>query len=166
MLLHCRISALSRLSSSPFTKKRKQTVCKTSQLLNVHRVRPIIRGEQNEIIDHRSILIPPGRRSLVHSTRGYEEERRKKKEERREQGDGAFRAGGRRGREKRGREAYGTEGSPVDFSPSVGLGFIHDVYLPYGIRCRYIMVKLLLVEASIGAQLLVSREIIEIMGPG
>lgn len=31
---------------------------------------------------------------------------------------------------------------------------------------RYIMVKLLPVEASIGAQLLVPREIIEIMGPG
>lgn len=51
-----------------------------------------------------------------------------------------------------------------DFSSAGSV--LYGVYLPYGIRCRYIMVKLLPVEASIGAQLLVSREIIEIMGPG
>lgn len=105
----------------------------------------------------RSILIPW--RSLVYDEVAKEEG----KKEARYRRSSKNRSRGRsiEERQKSVRVRFGTACT----SPLVA-SVLYGVYLPYGIQCRYIMVKLLPVEASIGAQLLVSREIIEIMGPG
>lgn len=131
-------------------KKRKQTLYKTSQLLNVE---SIIQGNKTKS----SILIPW--RSLVYDEVAKEEG----KKEARYRRSSKNRSRGRsiEERQKSVRVRFGTACT----SPLVA-SVLYGVYLPYGIQCRYIMVKLLPVEASIGAQLLVSREIIEIMGPG
>ena len=69
----------------------------------------------------------------------------------------------RRGRRRRRRNGIREQAS-FDFC-SLGL-LLYGVSALWDTVPRYIMVKLLPVEASIGAQLLVPREIIEIMGPG
>ena len=78
---------------------------------------------------------------------GEEEEEEKEEEEEGEEGRNGIR-----------------EQASFDFC-SLGL-LLYGVSALWDTVPRYIMVKLLPVEASIGAQLLVPREIIEIMGPG